>query len=79
MRAFDGFLKAAKKLLQIIAALHEIDFGGIDDQQVGCGITEEEVFVSASDFFDVFGGNLFFFVGFFLGDSARSTSGLACR
>ena len=67
--AFDRFLKATKELLQIFAALDEIDFGSIDDQQVGSGITKEKVFVGASDFFDVFGGNLFFFLGFFLGDS----------
>src|SRR4249920_216558 len=55
LRAFDRFLQATKELLQIFAALDEIDFGGVDDQQVGAGIAEEKVFVGAGDFFDVFG------------------------
>src|SRR6266849_3400996 len=57
--AFDGILEAAEELLEVFAALDEIDVGGVDDQEVGGGVAEEELFVSAGDFLDVFGGEGF--------------------
>jgi len=67
--AFYWFLEAAEELLKVLAALDEIDVGGVDDEEVGRGVAEEEVFVSRSDFFDVFGGDLGFVAGGFFGDA----------
>jgi len=58
--AFDGVLEAAEKLLEVFAALDEIDVGGVDDEEVGGRVAEEKVFVGRGDFFDVFGGDLGF-------------------
>ena len=69
LRAFDRFLKAAEKLLQIFAAFDEIDFGSVDDQQVGTLIAKEKMFVGARDFLDVIGRDLLFLGRFFLGDA----------
>src|SRR6266849_703068 len=55
LRPFDGVLEAAKQLLEIGVAIDEINVRSIDDQQIGSGVAEEEVFVGAHDRFKVFG------------------------
>jgi len=74
--AFDGVLKAAEELLEVFAALDEIDVGGVDDQEVGGGVAEEEMFVGAGDFLDVFGGDVGFVAGGFFGDAGAEDFGL---
>jgi len=74
--AFDGILEAAEELLEVFAALDEIDVGGVDDQEVGGGVAEEEMFVSAGDFLDVFGGDVGFVAGGFFGDAGAEDFGL---
>src|SRR6266478_836316 len=69
LRAFDGILQAPEELLQVGAAFYEIDVGGIDDQEVGGGVAEEEMFVGAGDFLDVLEGNLRLFARGFFGDA----------
>ncbi len=76
MGAFDGILEAAEELLEVFAALDEIDVGGVDDQEVGGGVAEEEMFVSAGDFLDVFGGDVGFVAGGFFGDAGAEDFGL---
>src|SRR6266852_2428996 len=74
--AFDGILEAAEELLEVFAAFDEIDVGGVDDQEVGGGVAEEEMFVGAGDFLDVFGGDVGFVAGGFLGDAGAEDFGL---
>src|SRR6266404_3878174 len=74
--AFDGILEAAEELLEVFAALDEIDVGGVDDEEVGGGVAEEEMFVGAGDFLDVFGGDVGFVAGRFLGDARAEDFGL---
>src|SRR5712692_6354793 len=74
--AFDGILEAAEELLEVFAALDEVDVGGVDDQEVGGGVAEEEMFVSAGDFLDVFGGDVGFVAGGFFGDAGAEDFGL---
>lgn len=69
MRAFHWVLEATQQLLEVGAAFHEIDFRGVDDEQVGGGITEKEVLVGTCDLFDVLEGNLGFLPGGFFGDA----------
>jgi len=75
LSAFDGLLKAAAELLEVGVAVHEIDLGGVDDEEVGGGVAEEKVFVGADNFFEVverdvrFGG-----IGLF-GDAAAEDVG----
>src|SRR5258707_14362563 len=69
LRAFYGILQAAEELLQVGAAFYEVDFGGVDYEEVGGGVAEEEMFVGAGDFLDVLEGNLRFFAGGFFGDA----------
>ena len=69
MGAFDGVLEAAEELLEVFATLDEIDVGGVDDQEIGGSVTEKEVFVGTSDFFDVFGSDVGLFARGFLGDA----------
>jgi len=76
LRAFDGVLEAAEEELEVFAALDEIDIGGVDDQEVGGGVAEEEVFVGGGDFFDVFGRNLGFVARGFFGDAGAENFGL---
>ena len=76
MRAFDGILEAAEELLEVGAALDEIDVGGVDDEQVGGGVVKEEVFVGAGDFFDVFERDLRFVARGFFGDAGAQDFGL---
>src|SRR5438876_11250654 len=52
--AFDGFLESLEEELEVVAALDEIDVGGVDDQKVGGGVAKKEMFVGAGDFGDVF-------------------------
>ena len=47
LRALDRLLQAAQELLEVVVALDEIDFRGIDDEQVRRGIAEEEMLVGA--------------------------------
>ncbi len=74
--AFDGLLEAAEKLLEVVAALDEIDVRGIDDQEVGGGVAEEEVFVGAGDFLDVHRRDQGFVAGSFFGDARAEDFGL---
>src|SRR5712692_7000215 len=74
--AFDGILEAAEEELEVVAALDEVDVGGVDDQEVGGGVAEEEMFVGAGDFLDVFGGDVRFVAGGFLGDAGAEDFGL---
>src|SRR5260370_28268530 len=74
--AFDGFLEAAKEELEVLAALDEVDVGGVNDQEVGGGVAEEKVFVGAGDFLDVFGGDVGFVAGGFFGDAGAEDFGL---
>jgi hypothetical protein len=74
--AFDRVLEAAEELLEVFAALDEVDVGGVDDEEVGGGVAEEEVFISGGDFFDVFGRNLRFVAGGFFGDAGAEDFGL---
>ena len=60
MGAFDWLLEAFKELLEVFAALDEVDVGGIDNQEIGGGVAEKKVFVSRGDFFDIFGRDLGF-------------------
>src|SRR5580704_2460024 len=76
LRAFYGFLQAAEELLEVFAALDEVDIGGVDDQEVGGRVAEEEVFVGVGYLFDVFGGDLGFVAGGFLGDAGTQDFGL---
>jgi hypothetical protein len=74
--AFDGLLETFEEELEVLAALDEVDVGGVDDQEVGSGVMEEEMFVGAGDFLDVFGGNVGFVAGSFLGDARAEDFGL---
>jgi len=67
--AFNGILEAAEKLLEVVAALDEVDVGGVDDEKVGSSVAEEEVFVGAGDFLDVLGGDVGFVTGGFFGNA----------
>ncbi len=53
LSALDGLLQTAEELLQVFAAFDEVNVGGIDDEEVGGFVAEEEMFVGAGDFFDV--------------------------
>src|SRR5260370_161447 len=76
LRAFDGFLEAAEEELEVFAALDEVDVRGVDDEEVGGGVAEEEMFIGAGDFLDVFGGDVGFVAGGFLGDAGAEDFGL---
>ena len=79
MRSFDGLLEALEEELEVVAALHEIDFGRIDDEEVRGGIAEEEMFVGAGDFLDVFGSDVGFVAGSFLGDAGAENFGFGLK
>src|SRR5260370_25237743 len=53
LRALDGILQPAEQLLQVFAALDEINFRSIDDQQIRRSVAEKEIFVCASHFLEV--------------------------
>jgi hypothetical protein len=74
--AFDGFLEALEEELEVFTALDEVDVGGVDDEEVRGGVAEEEMFVGAGDFLDVFGGDVGFVPGGFLGDAGAEDFGL---
>ncbi len=76
MGAFDGFLEATKEELEVVAALDEVDVGGVDDEKIGGGVAEEEVFVGTRDFLDVFGGDVGLVAGGFFGDARAKDFGL---
>src|SRR6266851_3851831 len=69
LRSFDWVLQTPQQFLQVGAAFYEVDVGGVDDQEIGGGVAEEEMFVGAGDFFDVLEGDLRFFAGGFFGDA----------
>jgi hypothetical protein len=71
LRALDGLLQAAKKLLQVLIFFHEIDFGSFNDEEIRALIAEEEMFVGARHFLNILRGNLTLLLGFFLGDAAQ--------
>ena len=77
--AFDGILEAAQKLLQVVAAFDEVNLGSVDDQQVGGGVVEKEMFVGAGHFLDVFEGDLRFLAGSFFGDARAEHFGLGLQ
>src|SRR5260370_8965304 len=74
--AFDGFLEALEEELEVVAALDEVDVGGVDDEEVGGGVAEEKMFVGAGEFLDVFVGDVGFVAGGFFGDAGAEDFGL---
>src|SRR5208282_126553 len=76
LSTFYGFLQPAEKLLEVFAALDEVDVRRVDDEEIGGRVAEEEVFVSVRDLFDVGGGDLRFLAGGFLGDAGAEDFGL---
>ena len=76
LRAFNRILQSTQQLLKVGTALHKVDIRGIDDQEIGRRVMEEEVFVCAGHFLHVFGGNLGLVPGSLV-MRARRTSGLA--
>ncbi len=74
--ALDGFLEATKQKLEVFAALDEINVRGVDDQEIGSSVAEEEVFVGARDFLDVFEGDATFVARSLLGDAGAEDFGL---
>src|SRR5213080_1888109 len=54
LRTFDRILEPPEKLLQVVAALDEIDLRGVDYQEVRGGVAEKEMLVGARDLLDVF-------------------------
>src|SRR5260370_38781479 len=74
--AFHGVLEAAEELLQVGAAFYEVDFGGVDYEEVGGGVAEEEMFVGAGEFFDVLVGASRFMAGGFFGAARAQHFGL---
>src|SRR3990170_1134018 len=54
LRALHRLLETLQELLQVRVAPDEIDFRGIDDEQIGGRVAEEKVFVGARHFFNVF-------------------------
>src|SRR5258707_7063967 len=75
--AFDGFLEAVEEELEVVAALDEVDVGRVDDEEVGGGVAEKEMFVGAGEFLDVFGGDVGFVAGGFFGDAGAEDFGLS--
>src|SRR6266567_7448369 len=74
--SLDGFLKAAQKELEVVAALDEINVRRVDHQEVRGRVAEEEVFVGARDFLDVFEGDATFVARSLLGDAGAEDFGL---
>ena len=66
-------------MLEIVATLDEIDLRSVDDEEIGGGVAEEEMFVGAGDFLDVFGGDLRFVAGSFFGDAGAKDFGLGLQ
>jgi len=78
--AFDGLLEALEQELEVVAALDEVDVGGVDDQEVGSGVAEEEMFVGAGRLSSMYSGAMWDSSReAFLAMRARRTSGLAWR
>src|SRR5713101_7152262 len=74
--SLDGFLKAAQKELEVVAALDEVNVRGVDDQEIGSSVAKEEMFVGARDFLDVFEGDASFVAGSLLDDARAEDFGL---
>src|SRR6266567_5528914 len=74
--AFDGFLKAVKEKLEVVAALDEINVRRVDDQEVRGRVAKEEVFVGARDFLDVFERDATFVARSLLNDASTEDFGL---
>src|SRR6266567_241097 len=74
--AFDGFLKAAQKELEVVAALDEVNVRRVDHEEVRGRVAKEEVFVGARDFLDVFEGDATFVARSLLGDAGAEDFGL---
>src|SRR6266705_824302 len=74
--AFDGFLKAAQEKLEVFAALDEVNVRRVDHEEVRGRVTEEEVFVGARDFLDVFERAASFFARSRLDDATTEDFGL---
>lgn len=77
--AFDGFLEALEEELEVFAAFDEVDVGRIDDEEVGGGVTEKEMFVGVSDFLDVLGSDLRLVAGGLFGDAGAKNLGLGLK
>ena len=75
MGALDGLLKALEEELEVVTALDEIDVGSVDDEKIGGSIAEEEMFVGAGDFLDVFGGDVGLVARSFLCDAGAEDFG----
>src|SRR5438094_6786231 len=69
LRALDRILQAAQELLEIGAALDEVDLRSVDHQQVGSGVAEEKMFVGSRDFLDVLEGDVRLVARCFFGDA----------
>lgn len=69
LRALDGLLETAEELLEVIVSFDEIDFGSVDDQEIGAFVAEKEMFVGPGDFLDIFRGDATFLARFLLGDA----------
>src|SRR6266478_1939802 len=74
--SLDGFLKAAQKELEVVAALDEVNVRRVDHEEVRGRVAKEEMFVGARDFLDVFEGDASFVAGSFLGDAGAEDFGL---
>jgi len=74
-----GSWRRFEQELEVVAALDEVDVGGVDDQEVGSGVAEEEMFVGAGDFLMYSGAMWDSSREAFLAMRARRTSGLAWR
>lgn len=76
LRAFDRFLQTSQQVLEVFAALDEIDVRGVDNEEVGGGVAEEEVFIGGGDLPDVGGRDLRFVAGGLFGDAGPEHFGL---
>src|SRR6266699_2512714 len=74
--SFDRLLEAVQEKLKVFAALDEVNVRRVDDQEVRGRVAEEEMFVGARDFLDVFEGDASFFARSLLGDAGTEDFGL---
>src|SRR5260370_40207609 len=74
--AFDGLLEPLEEELEVVIALDEVDVGGVDDEKIGSGVAEEEMFVGAGELLNVFGGDVGFVAGGFFGEAGAEGFGL---
>src|SRR5205807_1472940 len=53
LRALDRLGDFAEEFFQVFVVINEVDFRGIDDEQVGRGVVKEKVLVGLDDFFKI--------------------------